>query len=338
MVALVFHNMHWPTASNMGTMGLPFFGFEMEQSFLAWLRGRVRSLPGVAIGIGDDAAVIDLPAGKQLIATTDTIIDGVDFLTSKHSLHDIGYKSMAVNLSDIAAMGAKPTAALVTLSLPSDDATRTAAGLYEGILECAMQFGVAIAGGDISVYEGPLSISVTMMGTVNTGEAWLRSGAKEGDAIVLTGAVGGSLLGRHLRPVPRIALVEQLCGITSVHAAMDISDGLSLDLDRMCAASGVGAELNVAAIPIHADALIRSNSEGGQAPLAHALGDGEDFELILAIDSAECDQLLNSHPELGLHRIGTFVGRTGLWSKTGSDIKRLSPSGFIHGQTRMTSK
>jgi thiamine-monophosphate kinase len=315
----------------------------MEQSFLAWLRGRVRTLPGVAIGIGDDAAVVDVPEGHQLIATTDAIIDGVDFMIAHHSLSDIGYKAMAVNLSDIAAMGAKPTAALVTLSLPSDDATRTAAGVYEGILECAMQFGIAIAGGDISVYEGPLSISITMLGTVARGTAWLRSGAKEGDAIVLTGPVGGSLLGRHLRPVPRIALVEQLRALAAVNeatinAAMDISDGLSLDLDRLCAASGVGAELDMAAIPIHADALVRSESAGGKSPLAHALGDGEDFELILAMDGAQYDALTSKHPELGLHRIGTFVGRTGLWSKTGADIKRLSPSGFIHGQSRMQSK
>jgi len=310
----------------------------MEQSFLAWLRGRVQSLPGVAVGIGDDAAVLDIPAGHQLIATTDAIIDGVDFLTHEHSLADIGYKSIAVNLSDIAAMGATPTAALVTLSLPSHDATRTAAGLYEGILECAMQYKIAIAGGDISVYEGPLSISVTLLGTVLTGQAWLRNGAKEGDAIVLTGPVGGSLLGRHLRPTPRIELAQQLSRSTTVHAAMDISDGLSLDLDRLCAASGVGAELDMSAIPVHPDAVTRSESGGGTTALSHALGDGEDFELILAIDSTDCNDLLSSKPELGLHRIGTFVGRTGLWSKSGADLKRLSPSGFIHGQTRLTSK
>jgi thiamine-monophosphate kinase len=310
----------------------------MEQSFLAWLRGRTRTLPTVAVGIGDDAAVLDVPTGQQLVATTDAIIDGVDFIVGEHDLRDIGYKSIAVNLSDIAAMGASPMAALVTLSLPSEDATRIAASLYEGILECAAEYGISIAGGDISVYDGPLSISVTLLGTVKAGHAWLRSGAKEGDAIVLTGAVGGSLLGRHLRPVPRIALAKQLRDLDSVHAAIDVSDGLSLDLDRLCAASGVGAELDLSLIPIHADANARSRTTGGLPAIEHALGDGEDFELVLAIDGATCDELIRTRPELTLHRIGTFVGRTGLWSKTASDMKRLSPSGFIHGERRTRAK
>ncbi|MGV3483320.1 MAG: thiamine-phosphate kinase [Planctomycetaceae bacterium] len=306
----------------------------MEQSFLAWLRGRTRSLPSVAVGIGDDAAVVDLPPNHQLVATTDAIIEGVDFLQSEHSLRDIGYKAIAVNLSDIAAMGAVPTTILVTLALPSSNATSVAAGLYEGILECASQYGLSVAGGDISVYEGPLSISVTLLGTVKTGQAWLRSGAQEGDAIVITGPVGGSLLGRHLRPVPRIELAVRLRELATIHAAMDISDGLSLDLDRLCAASGVGAELDLSAIPIHDDAVTRSHSRGGLPAIEHALGDGEDFELILAMEAEQYDALVKAHPELGLYRIGTFVGRTGLWSRTANEMKRLSPSGFVHGQRR----
>ncbi len=306
----------------------------MEHSFLAWLRGRTRALPQVAVGIGDDAAIIDIPPGNQLVATTDAIIDQVDFVVGEHSLGDIGYKSLAVNLSDIAAMGGKPIAALVTLALPSIDATRTAAALYEGILQCASEFGVAIAGGDISVYEGPLSISITLLGTVPSGGAWLRSGAREGDAIVVTGPVGGSLLGRHLRPLPRIELTLRLRELIDVHAAMDISDGLSLDLDRLCAASGVGAELDLDAIPIHDDAVKRSAANGGRPAIEHALGDGEDFELILAMDAGEFSEMVAAKPNMSLHRIGTFIGRTGLWSRTAGDMKRLSPSGFVHGERR----
>lgn len=306
----------------------------MEQSFLAWLRGRTRSLPQVAVGIGDDAAVIDIPSGYQMIASTDAIIDGVDFISAEHSLLDIGYKSIAVNLSDIAAMGASPIAVLVTLSLPSVDATKIAAGIYEGILECASKYGLCIAGGDISVYDGPLAVSIAIFGQVKSGSAWLRSGALEGDAIVLTGPVGGSLLGRHLRPTPRIDLVERLRPLAMIHAAMDISDGLSLDLDRLCAASGVGAELDLPSIPIHSDAVKRSQLPGGRPAIEHALGDGEDFELILAMDAVEYDDLARRHPELSLHRIGSFVGRTGLWSRTVNEMKRLSPSGFVHGERR----
>ena len=135
----------------------------MEHSFLAYLRGRCRSLPQVAVGIGDDAAIID-PTGNQTVACTDQIIDGVDFDSANQSLADIGYKSMAINLSDIAAMGATPSSALVTLALPSDNATRIAGDVYEGIFQAATEYHVAIAGGDISTYQGPLSISVTLLG------------------------------------------------------------------------------------------------------------------------------------------------------------------------------
>src|SRR5690606_14043670 len=116
----------------------------------------------------------------------------------------------------------------------------------------------AIAGGDISVYDGPLSITITMLGSVPRGGAWLRSGAREDDALVVSGSLGGSLLGRHLRPLPRLDLARELRGLVDVHAAMDISDGFSLDLDRLCAASGVGAEIETSHIPIHPDAVIRA--------------------------------------------------------------------------------
>ena len=305
----------------------------MEQSFLAWLKGRVRQLPGVAVGIGDDAAILDLPAEQQLIASTDAIIDQVDFVLGEHSLSDIGYKAMAINLSDIAALGGTATAALVTLSLPNRRATETAAGVYEGILEAAQRYGVAIAGGDISVYDGPLSISITLLGSVPRGCAWLRSGAQEGDALVVSGSLGGSLLGRHLRPIPRLDLARELCGLVDVHAAMDISDGFSLDLDRLCAASGVGVEIETAHIPIHPDAVARAK-QTGRRPLDHALGDGEDFELILAIAADDWEQLSQTRPDLGLVRVGTFIGRTGLWSRGERGQQRMLASGFIHGQRR----
>jgi thiamine-monophosphate kinase len=305
----------------------------MEQSFLAWLRGRVRHLPGVAIGIGDDAAILDVPAGHQLVATTDTIIDSVDFVSGEHSPADIGYKAMAINLSDIAAMGGTATAALVTLSLPANRATQTAAGVYEGILEAAERFGVAISGGDLSVYDGPLSITITMLGTVPTGTAWLRSGAVEGDVLVVSGPVGGSLLGRHLRPTPRLDLVKPLRDHVAVHAAIDISDGFSLDLDRLCAASGVGAEIDTEALPIHADAISRA-AKTGRKPLDHALGDGEDFELILALSADDWKRIEPQSASLGLVCVGGLIGRTGLWSRGDRGLKRMLASGFIHGERR----
>ena len=304
----------------------------MEQSFLAYLRGRCRSLPQVAVGIGDDAAVIDRGDHPTAICT-DQIIDGVDFRIEEHALRDIGFKSMAINLSDIAAMGATPRSALVTLALPKQNATRIAGEVYEGILEAASEFEIAIAGGDLSTYTGPLAISVTMMGDVPSGKAWLRSGAKEGDAIVVTGAVGGSLLGRHLRPEPRIESATWLRQSVDVHAAIDISDGLSLDLDRLCAASGLGAALEMESMPIHDDAIILAE-QTGRTPMDHAWSDGEDFELIVTMSEVDAERVCaasrsGEHP-VCLTRIGHIVGRTGIWKKGPGKMQRLSPQGFQH--------
>ena len=307
----------------------------VEQSFLAYLRGRCRSLPQVLVGIGDDAAVMTPDTHLQL-ACTDQIIDGVDFDSSQHALSDVGYKSMAINLSDIAAMGGRPTAALVTLTLPRINATRIAGEVYEGILEAAAEADVAIAGGDLSTYDGPLAINVTLLGSVPKNGAWLRSGAKEGDAILVSGPLGGSLKGRHLRPRSRLALVNPLRESVTVHAAIDISDGLSLDLDRLCAASGVGAELDVERIPIHPDAIELAVTSG-RTPFQHAWSDGEDFELILTLSQADADGLLRDRSDLGLIQIGRIVGRTGLWKKAQGKLQRLPPQGYVHQSSQPES-
>ncbi len=282
------------------------------------------------MGIGDDAAVIDPVEGQQ-VACTDQIIEGVDF-RSEDPLADVGYKSMAINLSDIAAMGATPTAALVTLALPRQNATRIAGDVYEGILEAAAEFEVSIAGGDLSTYDGPLSISITLLGYVPKDGAWLRSGAKEGDAILVSGSTGGSIRGRHLRPQPRVELASKLRAIVQVTAAIDISDGLSLDLDRLCAASGVGAELDVDRIPIHEDAIELSKTSG-RTPLEHAWSDGEDFELIVTMSQSDADRALAAELPIPVAQIGTVTGRTGLWKRTPGKVQRLSPQGYIHGAT-----
>ena len=321
--------------------------FHMEQSFLAYLRGRCRQLPQVDVGIGDDATVLRISQlenakgelivedrkrttqQRSIVACTDQIIDGVDFLSTEHALCDVGYKAMAINLSDIAAMGASPTAALVTLSLPEANATRIAGDVYEGILEAAHQYSVSIAGGDLSTYNGPLAISITLLGSVPEGEAWLRSGAQEGDAVYVTGPVGGSIRGRHLRPTPRIELAQQLRESVKVHAAIDISDGLSLDLDRLCAASGIGVELDVDEIPVHQDAFSLAK-ETGRKPFEHAWSDGEDFELLLTMSSADADTISNNDYHDSITRIGTIIGRTGLWRREKQRLIRMSPQGYLH--------
>lgn len=301
----------------------------MEQSFLAYLRGRCRSLPQVTVGIGDDAAVIEPVVGQQ-IACTDQVIDGVDFLSDQHSLADIGYKAMAINLSDVAAMGGTPTSALVTLSLPTKNATRIAGEVYEGIFQAASQYKVAIAGGDLSTYDGPLAISITLLGHVPAGGAWLRSGAGVDEAILVTGPVGGSIRGRHLRPTPRIELAAKLRGLVHVTAAIDISDGLSLDLDRLLAKSGVGCEIDVDKIPIHNDAIELSNSSG-RTPFEHAWSDGEDFELILTMSPSDAEKAIEASLDTSLIKIGKTTSRTGIWKLENGRHERLSPQGYVHG-------
>ena len=315
----------------------------MEQSFLAWLRGRAAELPQETVGIGDDAAILhwgsQSEVADELVIATDQIVDGVDFLIESTPLEKIGRKAVLVNLSDMAAMAAKPRSILVTLSLPRENATQIAAGIFEGILAVAEQFSLSICGGDLTVYDGPVAVSVTILGSVPRGRRWLRSGASEGDAIVVTGAVGGSILGRHLEPQPRVELAQTLAQKYDVHAAIDISDGLSLDLDRLCAASGVGAEFELTKIPIHEDAHTLAQQDG-QSPLDHAWSDGEDFELILAIPASQLDRILAENLGTQLTCIGSFTGRTGLWSrqaasdgkKTGNQLVRMSPRGFIHGR------
>lgn len=303
----------------------------METSFLAWLKGRTRHLPQPRLGIGDDAAVLD-PAtlGHGCVATCDTIVDKIDFDTRQHSLRRIGHKALAINLSDLAAMAARPVAILISLSLPRDQPSRTAAELYEGMLPLAEMHQVAIAGGDITVYDGPLTITITAIGAASPAGVWRRDGAQAGDAVVVSGAFGGSLRSRHLDVQPRVDLALQLREAFGIRAAIDVSDGLSLDLDRLCAASLVGAELTLSAIPIHED-CVRHSEETGRSPLDHALSDGEDFELILAVPRDELNAVLSADFGAPLTTIGVFTGRTGLWTIQEGAHTRISPRGYLHG-------
>jgi thiamine-monophosphate kinase len=302
----------------------------MEQSFLAWLRGRQRTLPQVELGIGDDAAVIHWPA-ESVIATVDTIVDGVDFKLHEHDRASIGRKALAVSLSDIAAMGAEPVAVLVSLQLPKEQPAQLAAALYEGLLELASEYKVALAGGDLTVAAAPLALTTTVLGALPAGQtAWTRRGAQVGDLVCVTGSLGGSILGHHLKFTPRLHAARQLARHCSIHAAIDISDGLSLDLDRLCAASGVGVELDLMQIPIAPAAFELSGGERAEA-LEHALGDGEDFELLLTMSPESFD--IASTLDLGvpLTVIGKCVSRTGLWAKQGGKLHRLNPRGYVHG-------
>ncbi len=305
----------------------------MEQSFVAWAKMRARRLPQAKLGIGDDAAILSTD-GADVVVTTDSLMDGVHFESSKVDLRRIGRKLVGVNLSDLAAMAAEPKAVFLSMCLPVGNGLETellASEIFEGVCESAEKFGVAIAGGDTNCWSGPLVLHMTAVGQVVDSIVWKRSTAQPDDLVVVTGTLGGSLLGKHLDFTPRLDLARLLRGTVDVHAAMDISDGLSVDLLRMCDASNCGAVLELDKIPISEAAMQRSQASG-KLPVEHALGDGEDFELLLAIPANLLDELQALVGPENAICCGAFTSRTGLWSKDAGKIRQLTSSGYVHGR------
>jgi thiamine-monophosphate kinase len=262
------------------------------------------------------------------------LMDGVDFDLSAVEPRRVGHKALAVSLSDLAAMAARPVGAVVAVALPRQGGRDLAVGLVEGLLPLAERYGVAIAGGDTNSWDGPLVVSVTAIGETTPAGSLLRSGARPGDRILVTGSFGGSILGKHLDFEPRVREALLLKERYEIHAGIDVSDGLSLDLSRMATESDCGAELEPGRIPVSAAAieLTRQRSDG-VTPLDHALADGEDFELILAVPPETAAKLLAEQPLHGLPltEIGYFIAEPGLW-QNGVDGQRqsLAPRGYEH--------
>lgn len=321
----------------------------MERQFVQWLRERLPGHPRLRHGLGDDAAILAQAANADSVVTVDLLADGVDFVLDQVDPRRIGRKALAVNLSDLAAMAARPLAAVIALNLPRRGGADLAVALYEGLLPLAERHSMVIAGGDTNSWDGPLVISITAVGEVASANSrprpLVRSGALPGDWILVTGELGGSILGKHLDFEPRVDEALLLNENYDLHAGMDISDGLSLDLSRLCAESGCGAALNLAAIPIspaaHALAAkeqVASRAEtpglqrpASRTPLDHALGDGEDFELLLAAAPDEARRIL-ADQRLGvrLTHIGEFVPQSGLWHDVAGARQRLEVTGFQH--------
>jgi thiamine-monophosphate kinase len=258
----------------------------------------------VQVGIGDDGAVVDCSRADQQTIVIDMQLDGVHFDLNATSPQLVGRKAVAVNLSDLAAMGCWPTAAFVSLAVPKSMESPDAFldRMYAGIEELADRWKFCVAGGDTNTWDGPCVIDVCVTGIPMGKHPVLRNGAQPGDVLLVTGPLGGSLLqGRHLNFSPRLDLANWLVRNYDVHAMMDISDGLALDLHRMMEASGTGADVLADAVPIHSDV----RSEDRASSLLHALSDGEDFELLLAISHNDFERL-SSDPERPqeLHRIG----------------------------------
>jgi thiamine-monophosphate kinase len=297
--------------------------FELIDRYFATLGAR-RS--DTVVGVGDDGAVLALPPGHELVTCVDTLVEGRHFPVGDDA-YDIGWRSLAVNLSDLAAMGATPTAALLALTLPSMD-EEWLDGFALGFGKLAQDTGVALVGGDTT--RGPLTVSVTALGTVPTGTAMRRTGARPGDLIYVTGWPGdaaaglaliegrlqgqganrGALERKFRHPEPRLSFGQGLRGL--VHACIDVSDGLAQDLGRLASASGVGAVLRARELPLSRALYALAGEESARQ---YALAGGDDYELLFTAPPSARAQIGSLAAQTGApacHCIGEIVAGKGV--------------------------
>lgn len=300
--------------------------FKSEADFIAWIRQRTpRRVAGLTLGIGDDAALLTVPPGQELILTTDMSIEDVHFTSALHSPQAVGHRALARSLSDIAAMGGTPRYALISLAVSRCTQRAWLDGFFHGLFALARRFATTVIGGDTAVVNGPCAVDVIVAGEVPRGRALRRSGAQTGDRIFVSGRLGMAALGLRLLPSQRTArqpvekaalrahlFPQPLCALgrfLSAHrladALMDLSDGLSIDLQRLCDASGVGARLFANQIPIPpiADA---------EDALGLALHGGEDYQLLFTVSEAKTSQLPRRFGKIPIHCIGEIRASRGI--------------------------
>ena len=290
-----------------------------EFELIDWIRQTQGKSPLLELGIGDDLAALNWPVGDLLLVGVDQVIDGVHFDSRVHSPNQIGRKAVNRNLSDCAAMGCLPVAAVVAVALPRDFSLDRAKELCEGLRQAGDAFQCPIVGGDTATWDGKLVLSVTILGRSAGLKPVSRAGAHPGDRIFVTGPLGGSIFGRHLTFEPRIKLGREIAPVAT--AMIDISDGLSRDLTHICRGSGVGAIVESGLVPIHPDAVELSSRDGISA-LDHALNDGEDYELLFT--SGE-------DVPRGI-RIGEITSELGISIREKDGTRHpLAPRGWEHG-------
>jgi thiamine-monophosphate kinase len=294
-----------------------------------------RALPlrgeGVLVGPGDDAAVLQPPRGEKLVATADAVFEGVHF-DARFTPPDIGWKALAVNLSDVAAMGARPLWALVALAFPRDTDPAKIAGLARGLGACARSHGVAVVGGNVTRAR-QLSLTITVVGSA--ARPLRRDGARPGDAVLLSGTVGDAALGlrkgaapslarRQRRPTPRLALGRALGGIAT--AAIDVSDGLVQDLGHLCEGSRVGASVRLDELPL--STAYRRATRRARDPWGPALAGGEDYELCVTVPPRRVRAALDAAAQTGtpLTVIGTIL--------PGEGVQVVECDGHLHPVSR----
>ncbi len=318
-----------------------------EDEVIAAIDSLVARYPSTPLRVtrGDDAALWQPSRSHRSAISTDMLVEGIDFTPESMSLEDAGWRAMAANLSDLAAMGARPVLATVALGFPEMTELDHILELYRGFAECAARFKFPIVGGDLS-RAAALTIAITVVGEVRASDAKTRAGGRPGDVLAVTGALGAARAGLELtqksvpignelaeealrafrRPQPRMAEGRFLAASRNVRAMMDISDGLSTDVYRLCAASGCGAELDVIPVAESARALARARRED---PERFALAGGEDFELLAAIAPRAYRHLARRFaPRFGrdLHRVGILRAESGVAWK-GEQLER---SGWDH--------
>jgi thiamine-monophosphate kinase len=294
-----------------------------ELDLIRWIRGRIGRRAGrIIVDSGDDAAVLKGGRG-HLLFKTDSVIDGVHFDSRTARPEEIGHKALARCLSDIGAMGCYPTFAVVAMMIPRNAREAWIKRLLTGLERTARKFDTAVVGGDVASHAGKLAINVALLGETRGLQPVRRSGARVGDAIAVTGPLGGSILGKHLRFTPRVREGIELNRRFEIHSMIDVSDGLATDLGHLCEESRVGAVVEEARIPITPQAR---RLEG--LPLDHALFDGEDYELLFTLPPTEAVRLERAGRGKVIGQISAADGIY-LRSRTG-DLREVQRRGWEH--------
>jgi thiamine-monophosphate kinase len=284
----------------------------------------------VSIGIGDDAAALRFTPGREVLVTTDMILDGVHFDSSRTPARLIGRKAMGVNLSDIAAMAGVPVAAVVSVGLPRNCICSQAEDLYGGMRELADEFGVAIVGGDTNRSLSGLIVCITLLGEAAVRGPLRRSGAQPGDWIMATGAFGGSLQNdKHLTFTPRVREALLLHEKYELHAMIDVSDGLAADLGHILEESRCGAVLHALSVPVNP---FVTQHVAQDSRLTRALFDGEDFELVFTLPADQGKRLMSEQPlEVDISHLGVITADRQLLIEYEDGMRKvLEPRGYDH--------
>lgn len=293
-----------------------------EVRLIERIRRRTPRAASVRVGIGDDAAVLRSLGNEDLLLASDMLIEGVHFTRRKTPAHWVGWKALACNISDIAAMGGVPRFAVISVGLPPQTSLAWVEAMYRGLRRCARRYGVALVGGD-TVRAPCVVVDVAILGRVPAGRAVLRRRARVGDRLFVTGRLGGSLAsGRHARFTPRLREAQWLMRHVPVHAMIDLSDGLASDLWQIARASGVTLRISEASLPVSRAART----------VRHALMDGEDFELLFAVAATAARDVPRAIGRVPVTELGVVVKRGAAVQLVNRDgrIQPLIPTGFKH--------